>query len=196
MRTKDWFERRFITNGPNREDLFDAVRLGFDSYMTSVLFSYLFTNERLTGIKMLDVGRVYDADNNLWRIKFEAGAQTFSAFYSTKTRDGFICDTSKIEVWPDYGPVYRPLSDHQLKCLIKLAGIADNEKFAKHVLARIVRTIKGIKKRPGYSTEMTEEQPDEMVIKIEAVKSIFKRNHNKTKINMVTVVSQLRKILD
>ena len=194
MRTKDWFERRLITNGPNREDLFDSVRLGFDVYMASILFFYLFRNEQSTSISILDVGRVYN--NDLWRIKFKAGAHTFRAFYSTKTRDGFICDTGKIEVWPGYGPTYRPLSDHQLKCLIKLAGIADNEKFSKHVLARIVRAIKGIDKKPGYDTEMTEDQPVEMVKKIKAVKSIFNRNYNKTKINMVTVVSQLREILD
>lgn len=195
MEKIDRFWRRLISNGPNREQLFDSLRLGIDAPYLRVIFLEEFFGHPLRNINILNIGKVYS--NDTWKIEFDGGARSFTAFYSTRTRDGFVCNPDVIEVWPKrQRSIYLPLSDHQLKCLIKLAAIADNERFTKHVLARIIRATKGIKGLPGYDTEMTEDQPKEIVEKIIAIKQLFLRNYNKTKLNMVDITAQLRKLLN
>lgn len=195
MKKIDRFWRRLISNGPNREQLFDSLRLDIDVPIIRVIFLEKFFGHPLRNIDILNIGKVYG--NDIWKIEFQAGARTFTGFYSTKTRCGFVCQPNLIQVWlKGIRPTYCPLSDHQLKCLIKLAAIADNERFTKHVLARIIRATKGIEELPGHDTEMTEGQPEEMAKRIIAIKELFLSNYNRTKLNMVDITVQLRELLD
>lgn len=188
----DRTQARFITNGPNREDLIiDSLRLGTDVDYLGVVFLERFFGHALCNVPIVGVERFYG--NDTWIIKFKGGSRVYEAFYSTRTRTGYVCNTSKVQIWSN-GVIYRPLTDHQLMCLLQLTDMADNEKFSRHILARIINAIKGIKEFHSHDEDMFENEPDVILKKIETLKSLFRRNLQKKHKGMA-LIAEFREIL-
>jgi hypothetical protein len=144
---KDKTHLRRIEGGPNREDLFDALRLGGTiPYLDEFLWGATY-KQRLKNVELLDIGRVYENCNHTWRIKYKLPGhqKPIEAFYSTNTRTGFICKAEEIISVlfpPGIVYMYRPLTDYQIMALLQLASISRHPKLVKHIKARFIRATK------------------------------------------------------
>lgn len=186
MLKKDKTILRIINGGPNREKLFDCLRLGDETFLDLMLYGGIY-HQRLNNVQILDVGRIYENCNDTWRIKFSylGGQRIFHAFYSTNALTGYLCKTDEIQIWYPVVPAYRSLNDYELMALLQLGGMVFNQKFLKHIQARIIRGIKGIE----YPSQKT----GEIFEKIEMVKNLFSENLRKVK--NIELVSNFREIL-
>jgi hypothetical protein len=167
---------RFIEGGPGTEELIiDGLRKGEEIRSLGVIFLEELYKRDLSDVPIIGVERVFG--NDLWIIKFRVGARIFEAFYSTKTRRGYVCNPRKIDLWPN-GSTYRPLTAEHLMTLLALTEIANSFNLSKHILARIISSIKGIQNFHSYDETIYENEPGEIVKKIQDIKNAF---HNTRK---------------
>ncbi len=184
---------RLITNGPNREALIiDSLRLGIDVDYLGVVFLESFYKQTIRNVPIVSVGRLYGNDS--WIIEFQVGKRVFEAFYSTKTRCGYVCDTKKVkkQIWPN-GDIYRPLTDYELLGLLALVDIVDSETFLKHILSRIIQSLKGIKDYHDYQEKNFEGESKDVVEKIQNLKKLVFRNRQRNKSR--ALIAEFREIL-
>lgn len=187
---KDNTRQRRIEGGPNREQLIiDCLRLGENiPYLDEHVWRGLY-KQQAKNVPLVDIGKVYDGGHNdTWRIRYKMPKRQipFEAFYSTKTRSGYICRAEEIAstLLPNCViPAYRSLTDYQIMGLLQLAGIARNEPLNKHIMIRIIRAIKGVEYVGGKYVHKN----------VENVKAFFKITWEGPK-NIETVHS-LRKLL-
>ncbi len=183
---------RSIDGGPNREELIiDGLRLGQTIPGLGVFFLEKYFKQKIRNVEVISVGRIYS--DELWSVVFKVGKRSFSAFYSTKTRKGYVCDVENIvkQIWPN-GKAYRPLTDYQLMGLLQMSFVANDFYFSRHVCIRIIQSIKGIKEH--YSYDETDFHKEDPSVRSKIV--FFKKEFEfKTGFPVIRTLSRFREIL-